>query len=680
MSGLKFKYSIVISGLLILFILSVSCSENIDSENDYNSKVEDSISFYLNKASNEVLNAKDRGTYAMKAYLLTHNLNDSLKPQHYINIGNIFAKINDYENYKNFGIQAFKKANELSDEEGIAKSSFNLGLYYTSNNYKSDSAYYYFHRAERAYIEIKDTLKIGNSILNMGIIQRYENDLLGGQATIIRSIPYFEVVQSDRFLSSAYNALGNIDTELGDYENAIKNHQKALEYRRRLNNKIFEVKSLNNIAVVYKEQKMYNEAVRYYNQVLEYNNLYNEDPLFYAMVLNNLADVKFRIGDKSGLPELFFRSLKIKDSLNDTPGIVTSKLSLAEYYVEKNKIDSAKLFAYDAKDLAERLKIKKQELESLSLLSRLESGEKGLTFSQRYIQISDSLQKQERTVRNQFARIRFDTDQITQEYEKVSRQKQMLIFSIAILFTLGLLVYIIVKQMSQNKELRYQQQQQQANEEIYNLMLSQQVKLEEGRQMEKERISRDLHDGILGNLFGTRLSLESLIMRDDQSTKGEKTRHIMELKKIEQEIRNISHDLSTELFTADIGYVEVVEKLIKTQTAINNLQFEFHNNADIKWERISSKVKIHLYRIVQEALQNINKHAKAKNIKIELLENKNNIHLEITDDGVGFKTEKSKNGIGLKNIESRVNEISGKLKILSKKDKGTTISIDIPFQ
>src|SRR5690606_33733790 len=144
------------------------------------------------------------------------------------------------------------------------------------------------------------------------------------------------------------------------------------------------------------------------------------------------------------------------------------KLKLAEYYEEKNKIDSAKMYAYEAKNLAEKLKIKDDLLESLSLLTRLESGEKGLTFSQRYIQISDSLQKQERTARNQFARIRFATDQITQEYEKVSRQTQMLIFSIAILFTLGLLVYIIAKQMSQTKELRYQQQQQPANEEIYN--------------------------------------------------------------------------------------------------------------------------------------------------------------------------------------------------------------------
>lgn len=665
---------------MLSFLFSVSCSKKSSIDNGVHSKEVDSIEYYLDRANEENLSIKERGTFAMKAYLLTLNIPDTLKPKYFINIGNRFSKISDHKNYKEFNLKALNIAGEVNSKKVIARSLFNLGIYYLDNNYKSDSAYYYFHRAERAYSEIKDTLKIGNSILNMGIVQNIESDFLGSQASLIRSIPYFEVAKSDRFLSSAYNSLAIVDSELGDYESAIKNHQKALEYRRRLNNKIYEIYSLNNIGVVYQDQKKYNDAIQYFNQALSMKNLSIEDPLFYAKVLDNLAYSQYNLGFNKNITNKYFKSLRIRDSLNDLPGILSSKLKLAEYYEEKNKIDSAKLFAYDAKNLAERLKIRDQELESLSLLARLESGEKGLAFSQRYIQISDSLQKQERSTRNQFAKIRFETDQITEEYEKVTREKEMLVFIIAILFTLGLLVYIIVKQMNQNKELRYQQQQQQANEEIYNLMLSQQVKLEEGRQMEKERISRDLHDGILGNLFGTRLSLESLIMRDDQSTKGEKTRHIMELKKIEQEIRNISHDLSSELFTADIGYVEVVEKLIKTQTAINNLQFEFHNNADIKWERISSKVKIHLYRIVQEALQNINKHAKAKNIKIELLEDKKNIHLEITDDGVGFKTDKSKSGIGLKNIESRVNEVSGKLKILSKKDKGTTITIDIPFQ
>src|SRR5690606_32502206 len=208
----------------------------------------------------------------------------SLKANYLVSIGSRFSMINDYENFKNYTSRAFNLANKLNDEENIARSSFNLGIYYLNNNYKSDSAYYYFNRAERAYTEIKDTLNIGISIINMGIVQKTESDFLGAQATIIRSIPYFEVSKNDRILSSAYNSLGLIDNELGEYESALNNHQKALEYRRRLNDKIFETHSLNNIGLVYKEQKKYKEAIDYYNQALLHNNLLIEHPLFYAKV------------------------------------------------------------------------------------------------------------------------------------------------------------------------------------------------------------------------------------------------------------------------------------------------------------------------------------------------------------------------------------------------------------
>src|SRR5690606_9680893 len=133
-------------------------------------------------------------------------------------------------------------------------------------------------------------------------------------------------------------------------------------------------------------------------------NLYKEHPLFYAKALDNLAYAKHEFGISKGLPDQFYQALRIRDSLNNAPGITESKLNLAEYYEDRNKIDSAKKYAYGAKDLAEKLNIKDQILKSLSILSRLESGEKGLAFSQRYIQISDSLQQQERTARNQFAR------------------------------------------------------------------------------------------------------------------------------------------------------------------------------------------------------------------------------------------------------------------------------------
>src|SRR5690606_1842001 len=157
-------------------------------------------------------------------------------------------------------------------------------------------------------------------------------------------IPYFEMTKSDRFLSSAYNSLAIADKELGDYDSAIKNHQKALKYRRRLNNRIFEAHSLNNIGNVYSEQKKHKEAIDYYNQTLSYDNLFIEHPLFYAKVLTNLAYAKHKLGITEKLPNQFFRALRIRDSLNNVPGIIASKLYLAEYYEDKDKIDSAKTY------------------------------------------------------------------------------------------------------------------------------------------------------------------------------------------------------------------------------------------------------------------------------------------------------------------------------------------------
>ena len=682
MSSKQICYSILFP--LCFFVVIFSCKNN----NRYNTRnedeislVKDSITVFLEIANDENFTDQERGNNAIKAYLLTLELDDSLKGRNYINIANRFSKINDFNKYKEFNHKALKVANKINDSIVLARAFFNLGNYYLNSNYRSDSAYYYFNRAERAYITLKDTLRIGISIRNMGIIQSLENDFLGSEASIIRSIPYFELVDNDRSLATAYSSLGSISNELGQFSDAIKYHNQALDYRKQLNNKLFEVYSLNDIGLTYEKQKMYLEALDYFNQAMNYDNLLVENPGLYSVVSDNLAHASFKLGNTTNLPKMYFDALKLSDSLNDIPAVINIKKHLAEYYQENDSIELAKKYAYEANELAKKAKISSEVLNTLLLLSQLEDKEKGLELSQQYISFNDSLQKRERAIRNQFARIRFDTDKIASENEKITREKELLVFVIAILFTLGLLLYIIIKQMSQNKELMFQQQQQQANEEIYNLMLSQQVKLEEGRQLEKQRISRELHDGVLGGLFGTRLSLESLVMqeKDISDNTEEKTRHIRELKKIEQEIRNISHDLSNELFSSDIGYVEVVEKLIKTQTDVTGLEFEFNNNADIKWERVSSQVKIHLYRIIQESLQNINKHAKAKKVKVSLLESDKKIHLVIADDGVGFKLDKSKNGIGLTNIESRVNEISGKLNISSERNKGTKLTITVPL-
>ena len=93
---------------------------------------------------------------------------------------------------------------------------------------------------------------------------------------------------------------------------------------------------------------------------------------------------------------------------------------------------------------------------------------------------------------------------------------------------------------------------------------------------------------------------------------------------------------------------------------------------------VSNATKINLYRILQESLQNINKYAKAKNITIEFRKDIDNIILKIVDDGMGFKVSVKKKGIGLQNMLSRTQDCNGVFDIISKIDKGTTITITVP--
>jgi signal transduction histidine kinase len=226
--------------------------------------------------------------------------------------------------------------------------------------------------------------------------------------------------------------------------------------------------------------------------------------------------------------------------------------------------------------------------------------------------------------------------------------------------------------------LRMVQAQQKANEEIYNLMLNQQDKVDEARYQEKIRVSKELHDGVLGRLFGTRLSLDSLNFVEGKEAIMNRANYIGQLKTIEEDIRKISHEMSAD-FVSGSSFMNIVSELIENQTKAYKLSYDFDYTDDISWEIVPNKTKINIYRILQESMQNIYKHAEAKHINISILLKNSLICLDIKDDGKGFDTSKGKKGIGLKNMTSRVAEINGKIELTSKISKGTEVKVRVPY-
>ncbi len=666
--------------LIALFLMTlcgcVNKSKDIEGDKPNSSIIES----YLEAAKDESKSLEERKLNLDKALAVYSTLNDDVyKRLKITQISLVYYSFKDYENYKMVSEKMLDLSISIKDSLGMAKSYTNLGIYY--RNSKIDSAYYNFYKAEKLYSRLnKYPYDRGKVLISIAIILQNEKNFIESEAIAIKAIKQFELAGDKKYLSLCYTSLGIIAKHFDDYDKSIAYHQKAMIYSE--NTERIEKQtliSLNNIGIVYKDQKKYEKAKECYSKALLYKKYLKENPDRYARILDNYAYVNFLSNDLKDIPEIFYKTLKIRDSINDKSGIITNTLHLAEYYESVGNYNLASKYAKRAKSVSEEISSNDELLKSYQILAVVSDNKEGVKYLQSYIKLNDSLQREERMYRDKFARIRFETDEIVEKNVRISKENEALVFTVLGLTALFLFGYIIFRQQQRNKELLFAQEQQESNQEIYRLLLNQQVKLEEGRQLEQQRMSEELHDGVLGRLFGVRLSLDGINQRVNDGFTESRNKYIEELKSIEREIRLISHDLGTETLTPDVAYMEVVESLISDLCQAHKMEFDFKNDENIDWEVIDDQKKVNLLRILQESLQNIFKHAKAKNIKISFDYVDGKINLTILDDGIGFKSDKVKRGIGLKNITSRVSQMSGVVDFISNSESGTKVSVNVPI-
>ncbi|KAB8151797.1 tetratricopeptide repeat protein [Kordia sp. TARA_039_SRF] len=644
------------------------------------------INSIFDKIENNEYNQAVKKEMLDDAFKLTHEINnDSLRNSYYLKLSILFKKNSDSLRFRETINKSLFLSKKLKDSNSLARCFWRLGDFLKTT--KSDSSYHFYHNAKEIFILQKKDIQAARMLVNMAIIQKNVKDYTGSEVNTTEAIKIFRAYNENNGLYKCYNNLGIIFKNIENYEKSLEYHNDALDFIKKiekneqsktysLNN--LKAYTLNNIGLVYRYQGKYEEAINNFKEALSFDKLRQQNPRHYATLLDNLAYSKFLSNHTDELSKLFYEALKIRDSLKDNSGISVSKIHLAEYYLAKKDTLQSLKHVKDARIAAVESNNMKQLLNSLLLLSKVDN-EKSTSYLEKYIRMNDSLVKHERTTRNKFARIKFETDVVKTRNERLSIQNTWIVaISTAIIF-FGFLIYIITQQRTRNKELEMEQQQQRANEEIYNLMIDQQDKIEEGRKREKERISLELHDGILGRLFGTRLSLGSLNAKDDNDSKKVRQQYINELQSIEEEVRNISHELGLDNFDKSTSYSTMITNLLEEQSKITNFKYQIEDDDRIIWTDIPGHIKINIYRIIQESIQNINKYAQAENVILDFKKNDNRIILTIKDDGVGFDQDKRSSGIGLKNMKSRVTLLHGQFTINSIPGKGTSISVDVPM-
>lgn len=199
----------------------------------------------------------------------------------------------------------------------------------------------------------------------------------------------------------------------------------------------------------------------------------------------------------------------------------------------------------------------------------------------------------------------------------------------------------------------------------------------DGQDTERQRLARELHDGLGQSLIAQKLRLESFAQVDSEQD----NEMVRELKVCADQLVDEVRRISNALMPAQLhqfGLVAAIRQHCEEVGRLGMMEVNFEASGD--FNILSRKKKVYIFRMVQEALNNVIKHSGAGIVNIDLARNRDQLYLSIADDGKGFDKDKICHGNGLHNLKDRVELLMGTISIRSETGKGTAVEIQIPYK
>jgi len=629
---------------------------------------------------NELSESKKEHYLDSIVVLLKNRKNDSVTRNLYLDIASEYYYLNSLKKSLAASFKVLHLSTQVNDTIRMAKASYFVGDCY--ENSKKDSAYFYYLKAEKIYYAVNDYNNVARMLFNKAHVLFYDANYIECEIEVSKALQYLKGSGNHKLLYSCYTLMGNCLEKSANYNEALRYHNlalteiKSMKIKDDINN--YNVISIINICNLYDLQGQYSKSIK------ELQGLVSEDlkkkwPKLYANVLSNLAYSKMKNGDYKNVESMFLESLKIVDSIGIESDVLYKKIYIGEYFLtQKDTLKSIKSLK-EANQLANKIKNFNEVLTSLKLLSKLDKKNR-LFYTNKYIRVSDSINASQKNTHNKYARIEYETSRIEDENKVLTKRNfYILIFSFGLILLL-VVIFVLRYLEYKNKELQFLKKHQKANEEIYQLLTEQHEKIDVAKENEKARIAKELHDGVMNKIYGVRMNLGFFNSKTDAAIIEKRKVYIHELQNIENEIRTISHDLSRGSFFDGNDFDVLLLSLIENQRDISGTQFKYINDETFEWSTVQNIYKINLYRIIQEAILNINKYANAENCEVKIQCEENNLlKLTITDDGNGFDIKNKRNGIGLNNMRERANSLKGQFNIESKIGEGTKIEVTFNF-
>lgn len=586
----------------------------------------DSSFLYMNKAKNL---AKEKGISGCDRYI-----NTAFMQYYYYN--------NDYKSSINYALKNLAIAEKSGDEKLLAKTYNNLAAVYNHfGNYKSAIDY---------------------SLKCLALSEKTKDST---------SFPVRNLTTSNTY----YN--------LKQYDKAIFYSKKAIDFGRQFNNSFAVMMGLNNMAASYSDQHKIDTAIRIYVQQLALAQK-EEDLVVTCYALINLCQNYFIINNPSAVEKYAVMLNKVAVDLPDKATLAEVRnvnalnyLLRKEYSLAKAELDGGIILA------------KKENADALGNLyqtySKLYFIQNKIKEAEDYAYKYDSLQ----SVAN-IKELNFYIEDLEAKYETEKKENRIKLQetelkqkSNFIYFLVAGVISLVVISLLTYRNYRHRQRLQQAK--IDELETEKKLTATEavlkGEEKERTRLAKDLHDGLGGMLSGIKFSLnnmkENLIMTPENAQAFE--RSIDMLDSSIREMRRVAHNMMPEIlvkYGLDTALREFCNEIDRSGAIHASYQ-----SVGMKDMQVDQTISITVYRIVQELVNNAVKHARAKNVLVQLHQSESEKILAVTveDDGMGFDqdTLRSSGGMGWHNIQNRVEFLKGRLDLQSGPGKGSSVMIEI---
>lgn len=533
-----------------------------------------------------------------------------------------------------------QKSEKIDTLESNKAKNYHYKAYTLRKEQKKDSAYYFYKKANEIFVNIKDSLLIGDTFVNMAILQSDVGDYIGSDQTAVEALKYFK---KDKivYLTSIYNCLAISSRGQKDYKEAIYWYNKAIKIAKNNANKIIY---LQNKANAYRDLNQFEESIAILDSLskVELNPVKTK-----ARVIDNLAYTKWLNGDRENVLEGLKEALEIRLKENDTRGLLASYQHLSDYYSQKN-IKLSTQYAKKKYQLAIKRKSPQDQLEALARLIDLDNSSNIKTYYTYYIRINDSLNKAEQQAKNKFAKLKYDSDKNREDNYKLNiknaekelelqKEKTNSIIGASLSGFIILLILIFIY-------YRNQKHKQEKRAEVYKT---------------ETRIAKKIHDEVANNVVN--------IMNKVQYTEEGKEILLDDLEEVYLLTRNISHQ-NNQIETGKL-FVDSLKLLI---TSFNNstTTIIIKSIEKVALDKLSESKQIEIYRVIQELLVNMQKHSEAKLVAISFNKNKKDYSIRYSDNGVGVALDEFSKKNGLSNVESRIESINGSITFESSKNNG----------